>query len=320
MGMQGSMQVSVDGARGYYGSPVAGTNLTASQQSTLGSDIDAAKQVALAIRQALAQARSSGVRAFRAADDAAFILPAGVSPAERDMIFNQVVGRPWAGSEMSLSDWAAAAKRIDQWVGRSQSMLPPGAGGGVQNVGGQWYVNGEAYSMAELFTATRVNTYNALDEMLSTSLNTIAANNRLVNRLTEVLKVGRAQTSGYARDLIAINGFYQAGHVWDGNFVRPDAVGWDEVKALADAVLGPGSVLATSISRAWNEAGGSIGGDEWKTAMDQLATIIDSKSADNQVAQQRMESVMTLRSNVLEGRGSMLKGQQNMNSNLSRNL
>jgi len=319
MGMQGSMQVNVDGARGYYGSPVAGTNLTASQQSTLGSDIDAAKQVALAIRQALTQARSSGVRAFRAADDAAFILPAGVSPAERDMIFNQVVGRPWAGSEMSLSDWAAAAQRIDQWVGRSQSMLPPGDGGGVQNVGGQWYVNGEAYSMAELFTATRVNTYNALDEMLSASLNTIAANSRLVNSLTDVLKAGRSLSGGWARGLIAENAYFQPGHLWDSGFVQADAVHWNTVKDLADSILGPGSVLANSISQDWN-AGGTIGGDNWKTAMDQLSTIIDSKTADNQVAQQRMESVMTLRGNVLDGLGSMLKGQQNMNSNLSRNL
>lgn len=319
MGMQAPIRVNVDGARGFYATPVAGTQLSASQQRSLGADIAAAQVVANAIRAALEQARAMGVDAFDASDEAIFVLPDSVSQVQRDRVFNEVMGRPWAGSEMRLRDWATAAQRIDQWVGQSLSKLPPAAGGGVQNVSGQWYVNGEAYSMAELFTATRVNIYNSLDEMLNNSLNTIAANNRMVNRLTEVLKAGRALSTGWAGGLIAENAYYESGHMWDDGRVRADAVHWNTVKQLADAILGTGSVLANSISQGWN-AGGTIGGDKWKTAMDQLSTVIDSKTADNQVAQQRMESVMSLRGNLLDGLGSMLKGQQNMNSSVSRNF
>lgn len=319
MANQGFIQVRVDGARGFHATPLAGTQLPAHQQTAIGEELQAGKAIAAAIRQSLAQARGDGVRAFRPADAQAFRLPEGVSNTERDRIFNEIIGRPWSGSEMTLTDWAMAVQRIDQWIGRSQSMLSPGSGGGVQNVGGQWYVNGEAYSMAELFTATRVNTYNALDDLLNDSLNSISANNRLVNRLTEVLKAGRAISSGWARELIAGNAFFETGHLWDSTKVRAGAVHWNEVKAMADAVLGPGSVLANSITQNW-DSGGTIGGETWKTAMDQLSTLIESKTADNQVAQQRMESVMNVRSNLLDGLGSMLKGQQNMNSSLSRNL
>lgn len=317
--MHGSIQINVDGGRGFYATDLAGTQLSAAQQQALGADVQAAQAVAAAIAQALAQARAAGITAFAASDASAFTLPDGVSTAARDRIFNEIVGRPWAGGEMRLRDWAAAAQRIEQWAGKRLSSLPPDAGGGVQNVNGQWYVNGEAYSMAELFTANRVNTYHALDETLKQSLNTIAANNRLVNRLTEVLKAGREASSGWARELIATHGYYASGYLWDNNRLRSDAVSWDTVKSLADAVLGPGSVLANSISS--NSSGtGTLRGDDWKTALDQLGTIIDAKTADNQVAQQRMESVMSLRGNVLDGLGSMLKGQQNMNASVSRNF
>lgn len=319
MAIHTTVQVNADGARGFYTHALAGTQLSGAQQSALGSDIDAAKAVAAAIRDALTQARDLGVATFAATEESVFVLPAGVSATERDKVFNEVMGQAWTGSEMKLRDWAFAAQRIDQWVARSMSKLPPEAGGGVQNMGGQWYVNGEAYSMAELFTANRVNTYNALDEMLNNSLNTIAANNRLVNRLTEVLKAGRALSTGWTQGVIAENAYYEAGHLWDDGRVRADAVHWNTVKQLADAILGTGSVLANSISQSW-DAGGTISGDKWKKAMDQLSSIIDSKTADNQVAQQRMESVMSLRGNLLDGLGSMLKGQQNMNSSVSRNF
>ena len=319
MSIAGFIQVRADGARGFYPTPVAGSNLSEERQADLGAQVVAGRAISAAILQALSQARGAGLGGFRPGDAQALTLPDSVSTAERDQIFNEVIGHPWSGSELTLKVWAVAAERIDQWIGRSQSMLPPGAGGGVQNVRGQWYVNGEAFSIAELFTATRVNTYNALDELLNNSLNTIAANNRLVNRLTEVLQAGRAMAGGWARELIAANAYYESGHLWDDSRLRADAVSWTTVKTLADTILGPGSTLANSISQNWN-AGGTLSGEAWKTAMDQLSTLIDSKTADNQVAQQRMESVMSLRTNLLDGLGSMLKGQQNMNSSVSRNF
>ena len=54
--------------------------------------------------------------------------------------------------------------------------------------------------------------------------------------------------------------------------------------------------------------------------MDELSTIMDSKTADNQIAQLRMESVMNSRANLLDGMSSFMKGQQNAGSSVSRNI
>lgn len=322
MGIQGTLGVQVDAGRGYAAMPLAGTALTSAQQTTLQQRVEASLGVVQAIADAMALARRGGQTGFRAADAQAFQLPAGVTNGQRDAIFNEVIGRPWGGGEMTLAQWARASAQLEQWVAQARSSLPPGAGGGAHNANGQWYVNGQAFSMVELFTATRVNTYLTLDEQLNSSLNTIAANNRLVNSLVRVLKAGRdpaTSMSQNARQLVAQYGYY-AGAVW-ASAARPDAVSWDQVRELALNLIGSNSKLAYSISTNPPNAGGlSLGNDDWKTAMDELATIIDSKTADNQVAQQRMESVMTARANLLDGLGSMLKGQQNMNSSVNRNL
>ena len=310
-----TMRVNVDAGRGFQTTSITGTGLSAVQQADLAGRIDAGEEILQAIRDAISRARGAGNEEFRAADSAAFTLRSDFPADVRNSIFSDVVGRPWSGAAMSLAQWAAAAERLEHWAGRSRSSLPAGMGGGAHSVNGQWYVNGEAYSLADLFTATRVNTYNALDDTLQASLNTIAANNRLVHRLTDMLKYGRSVTTGSAFGLAAQKGFYQEGHTWDDAYPRPDAVHWSTLRALAEGIIGTGSKLASSIR---NDT--YLNAEDWKTAMDELSTIIDSKTADNQVAQQRTESVINLRSNLLDGLTNLLKGQQNMNSNVSRNF
>ena len=315
MGALGTLTVGGQPGRGFDATPIAGTGLDAGQQVALEQRLDAGATILQAIHDAMARARARGADEFRAADANTLQLPVWLGTAQRDGIFSEVLGRPWSGAAQTLAQWAAAASQLEHWLARNRSSLPPGIGGGPQNVNGQWYVNGEAFSLADLFTATRVNLYNALDESLQTSLNTIAANNRLVHRLTAMLKDGRSYTTGNALALAAVNGYYQEGHVWDDAYPRPDRVHWLTVRDLALALIGSKSKLVQSIN---NDA--NLNAEDWKTAMDELSTIIDSKTADNQVTQQRTESVISLRTNLLDGLTNLLKGQQNMNSNRSRNF
>ena len=67
-------------------------------------------------------------------------------------------------------------------------------------------------------------------------------------------------------------------------------------------------------------ADSTLSGENWKQALEELSAVISSKTADNQIAQQRMESVMNVRTNLLDGLSNLLKGQQNMASGLNRNL
>lgn len=310
-----TMRVAAETNRGFDLTPVAGTGLSPAQQAAVKTRVAAQDAIAQAILQAISRARSAGLNAFRPSDAQVFYPPAGVSDSLRDAAFAEVVGRAWSGSELSLAQWAEAANRLTQASARERSNLPPGQGGGVNSANGTWYVNGQAFSLGELFVATRVNTYGALDALLQGSMNTIAANNRLVNRLDATLAAGRALNSGNPRALVATYATYQSGRLWDGAFLLPDGVDWTVVRSLALAVVGPNSVLASAMA-----ADSTLSGDNWKQAMEELSTVISAKTADNQIAQQRMESVMNVRSNLLDGLSNLLKGQQNMASGLNRNL
>lgn len=297
-----TMRVAAETNRGFDLTPVAGTGLSPAQQTAVKTKVAAQDAIAQAILQAISRARSAGLNAFRPSDAQVFFPPAGVSDSVRDTAFAEVVGRAWSGSELSLAQWAEAANRLIQASARERSSLPPGQGGGVNSANGTWYVNGQAFSLGELFVATRVNTYGALDALLQGSMNTIAANNRLVNRLNATLEAGRALSSGNPRTLVA-------------NYATGDSIDWTVVRNLASAVVGANSVLASAMT-----ANSSLSGDNWKQAMEELSTVISAKTADNQIAQQRMESVMNVRSNLLDGLSNLLKGQQNMASGLNRNL
>jgi hypothetical protein len=233
----------------------------------------------------------------------------------RDEVFNKLLGNAYTGSAMTLQQWSQAVDTLEAYAARQASSLPPGQGGGAKYYGGTWYLNGEPISFAMLFVASRVNTYDALDTLMASSLSTIAANNRLVHRLGEMLKAGRALTQENAFDFAAREGFYQAGHTWDDYYPRPDALHWSTLFNLASSIIGPSSKLALGIQN-----GNWMSPEDWKTAMDELSTIMDSKTADNQIAQLRMESVMNSRANLLDGLSSFMKGQQNAGSSVSRNI
>jgi hypothetical protein len=59
--------------------------------------------------------------------------------------------------------------------------------------------------------------------------------------------------------------------------------------------------------------------DDFRSLINEVETIIGAFGADNQVAQLRNETLFNSRSNLLEGLGTFLKGQQNTRSTLARN-
>jgi len=298
----------------FYANPATGTDLPANQVVDVKAKVTAASNLAQALRNAMASAQSSHSTSFQ--PNSAFLtLPVGLSSQTRDELFNDVLEHAYAGSALTLQRWSQAVDKLEAYAARQASSLPPGQGGGAKYYGGVWYLNGEPISFAMLFVASRVNTYDALDNLMSSSLNTISANNRLVHRLGEMLKAGRALAGDSVYNFAAREGYYQAGHTWDDAYPRPDALHWSGLQSLASSIIGPTSKLALGIQN-----GLSLFGEDWKTAMDELSTIMDSKTADNQIAQLRMESVMNSRANLLDGMSSFMKGQQNAGSSVSRNI
>jgi len=368
------------GAYGFNTTPLNGIGLSTAEATSKRTEVDLALALTDALRAAIAQARDAGVQEFKPVDSQYLTLPAGLSTAQRDELFADVMGHAWAGGPVSLNQWSQAVDELEHWAGANASMLPPGAGGGTRNVRGTWYVNGEPWTLSELFTVNRVNTMAEIDRMVSDSLNVIAANNEATKALT-----------GLMEQLFNWYGKMTDKNTMGSNLVErmgkldPDhQIGFDQLLAYADKFLGSGSLIrkmsltdpavisdwlvgteysdgdmvryygsvsiyeantelqrngeSYPITRAginptqnnnralwWQEISAStvkkqrLGKEDFRAMIDEVEQIVGAFAADNQVAQLRNETLFNSRSNLLEGLGTFIKGQQTTRSTLARN-
>lgn len=348
------------GAYGFYTTPLTGIGLSTAEAANKGSDVEQALALADALRAAMRAAREAGLQAFAPAQAVAaglLVLPAGPAPAavlttaNREDFFAEVMGRAYAGGPASLDQWSQAVDELERYAGVHASMLPPGAGGGTRNVRGTWYVNGEPWSLSELFTVNRVNTLAEIDRMVAESLNVIAANNQEAKALTYLMEklFTKYQKNGWdaaafakvnwrSVNVIATNDISKDGYVYGNNLAAAidrggdlsvgelAALGelsehpysFDRLLAQADKRIGPDSL----IRKLKAQGGLSVDGfskEDFRAMIDEVEQILGAFSADNQVAQLRNETLFNSRSNLLEGLGTFLKGQQTVRSTVARN-
>lgn len=294
----------------FYPNPATGTDLTVSQVAAVQVKVKGASDLAKAIRDAMAEAHANYEIDMRASS-AYLTLPSGMSQATRDVLFNDVLGRGYFSAPMSLDQWSHAVDRLEAYAAQQGSSLPPGEGGGAKYYGGVWYLNGEAISLAMLFVATRVNTYDALDNLLVGSLNTIAANSNAIHVAPELLKKMCA---------------FLASNSWTGTNQFPGDTSfntaWGEYGGLklTGFVAWEKANFSDRLANIDDNTDGKWDKNEYINLIDRVQSYFDSKTADNQIAQLRMESVMNSRANLLEGLSSFMKGQQNVGSSVSRNI
>ncbi|MEK9822047.1 MAG: hypothetical protein VW840_07740 [Gammaproteobacteria bacterium] len=312
-----------------------------------------------AIAQAMTDAREQGLSAFNPADASVLSLPAGLADdaidADREYLFSQVIGHAYAGGPLDLAQWSQAVDKLQHWVGESSSKLPPYAGGGSRNVGGVWYVNGQAWSASELYTLNRVNTLADIDRMTAESLNVIAANNQVAKALTELMEKMFRKYHDNQWELTNNPGFQHISKSWvdavgtldqeaitiigrnvwtDGSeYISAEEgappleypVSFDRLLELAEKYIGPDSLIATmatepdTLPDPGNDNTVGLNQDDFRALIDEVETIIGAFSSDNQVAQLRNETLFNTRSNLLEGLSAFLKGQQTTRSTLARN-
>ena len=358
------------GAYGFHTTPLNGIGLSALEANATRSEVDQALALADALRAAMQAARQAGLQAFSPAQAVAagyLTLPAGLAApvafpatptlaqATAEKFFANIMGRAWAGGPASLDQWSQAVDELEHWAGATASMLPPGAGGGTRNVRGTWYVNGEPWSLSELFTVNRVNTLSEIDRMVADSLNVIAANNEAAKALTGLMeklfkkynenkwdsttasytKVSKSWVNAVGtldQDAVSISGR----NPWTegSERIKDDegapaidyAVSFSKLLAYAEKHIGPGTMIskmdtagATNPDGTPTNVATGLGKEDFRAMIDEVEQILGAFSADNQVAQLRNETLFNSRSNLLEGLGTFLKGQQNTRSTLARN-
>jgi len=348
------IMVNNKGTYGFDATALTGAGLTTEEATGLRTRVEAASALADAIRQALIAARARGLDEFNPADASLLALPAGLADSDREFLFANVMGRAYAGGPVSLDQWSRAVDGLAHWAGASASMLPPGAGGGSRNVDGIWYVNGQAWSVTELFTVNRVNTLAQMDRMTADSLNVIAANNQMAKALTGLMEnlfkkyyendwdsatTGNKYVSKSWVDAVGTTDQNSAvpipgRNVWtDGSeyYDKADvaeleyAVGFTRLRELADKYIGPNSMIAkmdslgaTSVNPGSASKVGLLQ-EDFRAMIDEVETIVGAFAADNQIAQLRNEALFSSRSNLVEGLSAFLRGQQTLGSTLARN-
>lgn len=247
-----TIQVRSVGTYGFDVTPLSGLALSTVDASTTQTRADDAQALADAIRQAMTTARNAGKESFKPSD-AELTLPSGltgVTNARRDELFNTVIGRAYAGGPISLSDWSSAVDDLEHWAGQQASMLPPAAGGGSRNVRGIWYVNGQSWSLSELFTVNRVNTLSEIDRMVGDSLNVIAANNQAAKSLTSLMK----ELFSRYRDLEAGDEVSKSQIELDGQADTTNPIGYEQLLAYADKYIGSTSMIRKVLTLSFNNA------------------------------------------------------------------
>lgn len=290
--------------------PVTGIGLTASAAADLQTELALAQSLRDSIVEAIRRARAAAVNAFTPDSDL-LQMPDGLASTQRshngvsmstlDFLFAKVVGCRYEASPtpasraalykglpeygvLDLGQWSQAAEALDLFTAQARSRLSPGQGGGMTYEQGAWYVNGERFSMAELFVAVRMANFAASEQQLLNTVNILNVNSEFardtLNSLSEMLVIrsnrATASTNGTAtydptkdfKDVIE--------KARDG---RTHTMA--EYEALGKKFPNSAIKLAADSQR----AGMTMTSTDYASLLSEMKSLFDTLNADNQVQQ-----------------------------------
>jgi len=324
---------------GLYAQQITGIGLNATDRQTLRDWQDRTEALAQAIGESISGARLGGLDAF-APDSAtlsASLQATGLTSAELRKLFAEIVGHPYSAADaaadqslypglpdhgaLTLAQWSQAVQALQVEVARQGSMLPPGEGGGLRHALGQWYVNGERYTLAELFLTVRMGNLTETDKALETDLNTMLANTNLARELLVVLAEMKRLRGQREAAVVppATEPVFNARTDFQAA-VEATKVTLSELMDYGSRFKGDSSYLQSSGASALASATSTITSADYGYTMDELQALFDSVNAENQVKRLQVQSVQNARMAVLEGMSNFMSGQLLTNQTVGRNL
>lgn len=346
--------------------PLDGAGLSAAQTTSVTSDVEAALAMAKALLEAANSAFNVDWVRFSLNDLAA---PNGLAggtyltrtnlrvstatsttddtPADWAAFIGRALGSALAADQArSLGEWRRLAADLQQYAALQASRRDAtwGVAGGVTHANGQWYANGQALSLLDLFTAVRVNQVANHDDALDGFMSDLEANNRRLTaaRAWMALLANNDSYSTYDPSVRYRNGTTTVynGSVYRANtFYSPDPDDLCFYNYIPSYWYLQGAVPTDT--RYWSYANQfQISSStrtnfmaEWgfdpipefhKTAvvfdtainaqnrdlyLNDIKTYIDIKNTDNQMLQQRVQQKENRRSEVLEALTSFAGNQ-----------
>jgi len=108
----------------------------------------------------------------------------------------QMTAAQWLAKEMgvqsphesySLEQWGDIAQKLQINAAKKSSELNIGNGGGIQQVDGQYFVNGQEMSLSQINFCVRANQYQLIDQQIADQMNAVQQNNAKAQQAQAVL-------------------------------------------------------------------------------------------------------------------------------------
>jgi glutathione S-transferase len=323
---------------GFYAEQVSGAGLSdaellaAQEQRALAQDLE------LAICDAMANARLTGVSAFEP-DSALLVLP-NQDEAYRNrvrLLFAELMNTPFTAEDeqfypdllpygsLNLAQWSAAEQQLSAYSARLTSSFAPGDGG-VEYARGQWYINGQQYSLADLVLTIRLGNLNGLDSMLQSDLNTMVANTTLARQLMAItgdMKWRRAQQELDVASAITNADQEDTTAIFDPvtdyqNYVDSTGLSSESLAELGLRFKGESSALFYANFQVLQN--GTLSEAEYDDTINELQTMFDSINSENDVKRVMIETRQNERTNMLSSMSNFFKGASDIAEEVVRTL
>jgi hypothetical protein len=204
-----------------------------------------------------------------------------------------------ATKSLSPAEWRRVAADLQDYAAKEASKRDTTNGGGIKNVNGHWYINGQQVALLDVYMAVRVNQVANFDDAVNIYIEELNSNNTLVKQANDWLAKMRKLKPDNTTDSVA----------WTA--VTAQAASWQSTWGTA---YNPASVFMPNANQTTGKA------DRVDTWIEEVKSYVDSKDSDNQTVQQKLEQMTNRRGEVLEGLTSFVKSQSQTGQSFARNL
>ena len=184
-----------------------------------------------AVMQTMITALQNKIATMQSADPSSFTNKAGATTLTANQWLAKELGVDRPHDSYSLAQWGEIAQKLQIHAAQKSSQLSLGQGGGIQQVNGQYFVNGEALSLSQINFCVRANQYQLIDQQIADQLDAIQRNNEKAKQAQDVL----AAFKQYDSENIGVN---QSASIGVASLLEPDAGAWGVVEHYLNAKYG----------------------------------------------------------------------------------
>ena len=178
---------NINNAGGIAYTDMTGLGLTAATQDQVKLDAEMSDSMSQDIIAALAQFRSEGNLNPSSAEMEARLSVAGTSGLTAHQWLTKEMGAQSPHDSYSLQQWGEIAQKLQVNAAKKRSELAIGNGGGIQQVNGQYFVNGQEMSLSQVNFCVRANQYQLIDQQIADQMGAIQRNSEKAKHAQDVL-------------------------------------------------------------------------------------------------------------------------------------